>query len=254
MAMIKSKEEITLIREGGKILSDVLRRVIKEARAGVTTAELDALAEKFILEAGGEPSFKGYGEPGNEFPGTLCTSINSAVVHGIPNEVILKDGDIVGLDIGMRYPKRTGLYTDMAVTVAIGKIDKETKKLMKVTKQALELWIKKIKPGRTINEIAKQVQAYIEKNNFSVVRDLVGHGVGHEVHEEPQVPNFYAPNMDTELIEGMVLALEPMVNLGTYQVKTANDGWTVVTRDGKNSAHYEHTVAVTKNGCEVLTR
>jgi len=254
MALLKSSQEIEILKTGGKILSEILKLVVEKAKAGVTTEELDELAEKLILEKGGEPSFKGYGGNGPVYPATLCTSINEQVVHGIPGSTILKGGDILSLDIGMRYPKKNGLFTDMAITVAIGKIGKIEKKLIKVTRKALEVWLNKIKPGVDLNDIAKQVQEYVESNGFSVIRELAGHGVGHAVHEPPMIPNYYSPNGEFILKEGMVLALEPMVSAGDYHIKTLADGWTVVTVDKSVCAHFEHTVAVTKNGCEVLTK
>ncbi|KKR08546.1 MAG: Methionine aminopeptidase [Parcubacteria group bacterium GW2011_GWC2_39_14] len=253
MIRLKSPDEISLLRQGGKILASVLRQVVAETKAGKTTAELDALAERLILEAGGEPSFKGYGGPKNPFPATLCTSVNSELVHGIPNDYILRDGDIVSLDVGMRYPKKTGLYTDMATTVIIGKVSPAVEKLVKVTKKALQLWIKLIKPGEQLNYIGGKVQDYIENEGFGVVRDLVGHGVGHEVHEDPPIPNYFTNGLKVELKEGMVLALEPMVSLGDYRIRTLNDEWTVVMRDNSLCSHEEHTIVVTKRGCEVLT-
>ena len=254
MVKLKSKDEIQLIREGGKILANVLRQVSEKVKPGVTTAELDELAEQLILEAGGRPSFKGYGEGSNPFPSALCTSINAELVHGIPSGRILREGEIISLDVGMQYPANNGLYTDMAVTLAVGKIDPKLKELMSVTKKALDIWIKRIKPGKRLNEIAKEVQEYIESKGFSVVRDLVGHGVGHAVHEPPQIPNYFVGGVDVELKEGMVLALEPMVGLNDYQVTTGDDGWTVLMADGEPSAHFEHTVAVVKGGSKVLTQ
>ena len=254
MITLKSKEEIKLIREGGKILSAILNKVAKKAKAGVTTMELDQLAESLILEAGGEPSFKGYGGKHNPYPATLCISTNEELVHGIPGERILKSGDIVGLDIGMRYPKGNGLYTDMAVTVAIGKIDKKTEKLMSVTKKSLELWIRNLKPGIKLNDIATKVQKYIEGEGFSIVRDLVGHGVGHDVHEDPPIPNYAYSGQTVVLKEGMVLAIEPMVSMGHYKIVTLDDGWTVSMKDLSYCAHYEHTIAILKDRTIIITK
>jgi methionyl aminopeptidase len=254
MALIKSSSEIKQLRVGGKILSKILRKVAQKVKPGVTTNELNDLAEELILTAGGEPSFKGYGGPNNPYPATLCTSVNDEIVHGIPSDYILSKGDIVSLDVGMRYPRVSGLYTDMSITVPVGRIDNETKDLLKVTKESLDIWIKNIKPGRSLNDIAKLVQNYIEKNNYSIVRDLVGHGVGHDVHEEPQIPNYNSPNFDMELKEGMVIALEPMVCVGDYRIREKKDGWTYATLDGSLSAHFEHTVAVTNRGCIVITK
>jgi methionyl aminopeptidase len=254
MALLKSQPEIEVLKTGGKILSEILKLVAKKAQAGVTTEELDELAEKLILEQGGEPSFKGYGDHGPVYPATLCTSINEQVVHGVPGGAVLKEGDILSLDIGMKYPKKSGLFTDMAVTVAIGKIGKDEKKLIKVTRKALDIWLNKIKPEADLNAIARQVQQYVESNGFSVIRELAGHGVGHAVHEPPMIPNYYTPNHKFILKEGMVLVLEPMVSSGDYRIKTLSDGWTIVTLDKSLCAHFEHTVAVTKKGCEVLTK
>lgn len=254
MALLKSTQEIKILRTGGKVLSEILKLVAKSAKAGVTTEELNDLAEKLILEKGGEPSFKGYGDHGHSYPAALCTSINEQVVHGIPGAIVLKSGDVLSLDIGMKYPKKTGLFTDMATTVAIGRIEKQKKKLIKITRQALELWLRKIKPGVDLNEIGTEVQRFIETNGFSVIRELAGHGVGHAVHEPPMIFNYYSSNNKFILKEGMVLALEPMVSMGDYRIKTLDDGWTVVTVDKSVCAHFEHTVAVTKNGCEVLTK
>jgi methionyl aminopeptidase len=253
MIRLKSPEEIQLLIEGGKILANVIRAVKKATLAGVTTQELDALAENMILEAGGEPSFKGYGDKNNPFPATLCVSVNAGLVHGVPNEYIIKDGDIVSVDVGMRYPKETGLYTDMATTVIVGKVDNQTKKLVKVTKKALDIWIKNLKPGEMLNNIAGKVQAYVEGEGFGVVRDLVGHGVGHEVHEEPQIPNYYTQGDSVELKEGMVLALEPMVSMGDYRIKTLDDNWTISSMDDSLTSHEEHTIVITKKGCKVIT-
>lgn len=254
MIRLKSPEEISLLKEGGKILSGIIKKLKTATKAGVTTAELDQMAEELILESGGTPSFKGYGDRHNPFPATLCTSVNSQLVHGVPSDYIIRDGDIVSLDIGMRYPKDNGLYTDMATTIIVGNVDKQTKKLVKVTKKSLDIWIKNLKPGIQLNEIAKKVQAYIESEGFGVVRDLVGHGVGHEVHEEPQIPNYYTQGLDLELKEGMVLALEPMVSMGDFRIKTLSDSWTIASLDGSLTSHEEHTIVITKKGCDVITR
>jgi len=253
MITLKSKQEIETLKKGGKILAQVLREVKAKAVAGVTTEELDKMAEELILIQGGVPSFKGYGDTANPFPATLCISVNEQLVHGIPNEYILKNGDIVSLDIGMRYPAKNGLYTDMAITVPVGVINKKTQELLKVTKHALDIWIKEVKPGKTINQVAMEVQKYVEGKGFSVIRALVGHGVGHQVHEDPQLPNYFTPGNDMPFKEGMVLAPEPMVAIGGWKVKTERDGWTISTSDKSLTAHFEHTIAVTKHGCIVLT-
>ena len=254
MIRLKSQSEIKLLKQGGKILAEILGIVKKRVKPGITTGELDQLAEELIITQGGQPSFKGYGDKSHPYPATLCTSINEQVVHGIPGSYILKNGDILSLDIGMRYPKNSGLYTDMAVTVPVGKISKPAKNLIKVTSRALDIWLKNIKAGEDLYQIAKKVQAFVESAGYSVIRDLVGHGVGHAVHEDPQIPNYYIPGASLILKEGMVLAFEPMVSLGDYRIKTLDDGWSIVTFDKSLCAHFEHTAAVTKNGCDIITK
>lgn len=253
MAELKSDEEIKVLKQGGRILAGIVNRLVKAAKPGKTTRELDDLVGCLIEEAGGEPSFLGYGGT-RPFPAALCASVNEQLVHGIPGEYILKSGDILSLDLGLKYPRQSGLYTDMAVTIAIGKISSQAKELIKVTENALAIWIKNIKSGADLNIIAKKVQEFVEKEGFSVVRDLVGHGVGHAVHEAPNIPNFFVQNWSYPLKEGMVLAFEPMVSAGDYRIKVLEDGWTVVTRDSSLCAHFEHTVAVTKQGCLILTK
>ena len=246
MIIIKSPQEIAIMREGGKILAKILKKVEKEAKPGVTTKELDEYAEKLALKYGSRPSFKGY----NNYPSALCVSVNEEVVHGIPSGRKLKEGDIVGLDMGIYYK---GLCTDSAVTVGIGKISSKAERLIKVTEQALKYGIDVVKPEAHIGDIGFAIQSYVESQGFSVVRDLVGHGVGKNVHEAPQIPHFGRKGSGLKLKEGMTIAIEPMVNAGKYYVHQAKDGWTFVTSDGSLSAHFEHTMAVTKNGCEILT-
>lgn len=254
MIIIKTPPEITLMREGGRILAKVLREVIKATKKGVSTKELDELAERLIRKFGGEPAFLNYQTEGEEippFPATLCTSVNQEVVHAIPSyQRILKEGDLVGLDIGMDYK---GFCTDMAKTVGVGKISPKAKKLIEVTRKALVIGIRKVKPGNFIGDIGAAIQQYVEKKGFSVVRQLVGHGIGKKVHEEPRIPNYGEPRTGPKLEKGMTLAIEPMVNIGKDMVKTAADGWTIVTDDKSLSAHFEHTVVVTKKGYEILT-
>jgi methionyl aminopeptidase len=248
-----SKEDIDSLRENGKLIGGILEELMGKAMPGITTAELDNYAEKRILEVGGKPSFKGYTGGGEKpFPGSVCISINEELVHGVPGTRVLKEGDLVGLDIGMRYK---GLCSDTAVTVAVGKIDSEKQRLLDTTYKSMQLGIMKAVDGNTINDIASAVQDYVEAQGFSIVRALVGHGVGHQVHEEPTVPNFVTKSKVGEytLHKGLVIAIEPMVNVGGYEVETASDGWTVVTKDGSLSAHFEHTVAITESGPEVLT-
>lgn len=253
MIKIKSSDEIEIIHEGGKILAGVLAVVAEVAKPGVATIELDILAEKLIREAGGVPSFKNYKTKDDRvsYPASLCVSINDEVVHGIPSKSrILKDGDIVGLDVGMRYQK---LYTDTAVTVAVGEVTGGAKKIIEVCKKSLEMGIGVVRPGARIGDIGFAVQSYVEKNGFHIVRNLVGHGVGYAAHEEPEVPNFGKKGEGPVLKEGMVLAIEPMITAGSPILILDKDKWTWKTRDSSLSAHFEHTVAVTKDGAEILT-
>ncbi len=247
--IIKNKKELDILRTCGKKLAAVLYEVSKNAKAGVSTLDLDRMAEKLILESGGKPSFKGYKIPmaPRAYPGTLCVSVNEEVVHGIPSERILKDGDIVGLDIGMWYE---GLCTDTALTVVVGGGES---KIVEATKKSLDIGIKKVRPGVRIGSIGFAIQNYLEGEGFGVVRELVGHGVGRAVHEDPEIPNWGKENTGDELFENLVIAIEPMATEGSPKVKVLSDGWTWATRDGSRSAHFEHTLIVTKNGAEILT-
>jgi methionyl aminopeptidase len=249
---IKTAEEIEIIAEGGKILHEILENTARLVKPGVSTFVLNEFAENAIVKSGGRPSFLHYGPKKNPFPAGLCTSINDVIVHGIPSkEAILKQGDIVGLDIGMEYK---GLYTDHAITVAVGQPAENIKKLLEATKKCLDLAIKEVRPGARIGDISYAIQSYAEKNGFSAVRDLVGHGVGYEVHEDPAIPCFGKKGTGEFLREGMVLAIEPMLCTGEYFVNIDCDGWTIRTADGGLSAHFEHTLAVTKNGARILTQ
>jgi len=247
--MIYSNQQIKLIKKSGQILAYVLNKVAKATKAGISTKKLDELAEKIIKDKKATPAFKGY----DGFPASLCVSINENIVHGIPTkDRILKQGDIVGLDLGVKY---NNYFSDMAVTIAIGKIQPQTQKMIKVTKNALALGIKQAKTGNTIGDIGKAIQCYVEKNGFSVIRQLTGHGVGKKVHEDPKVPNFSpSPWENIKLEEGMVLAIEPMVAMGDFKIKTLNDGWTIAMADMSLSAHFEHTIVVTKTGGKILTK
>lgn len=254
VTLIKTQDEIKRLRESGKRLASVLQKVMESVRPGMTTLEIDTLAEKLIREAGGEPVFKGYGaSSGVPFPASLCTSLNDEVVHGIPSQKrIVREGDILKLDIGLRFE---GMVTDMARTLAIGSVSPEAKKLMEITEESLRRGIAALRPGVKLALYSKTVQGYVEQNGFSIVRELVGHGVGHELHEEPQVPNYFSSRTpDLTLEEGMALALEPMVNAGEYAVKMAPDQWTFATKDGTLSAHFEDTVVITSKGAEVMTK
>lgn len=261
MIIIKTDSEIKIMREGGKILAGVLKRLGEMVKPGAATGELEETACALIANAGGRPAFKGYASHGSSpFPTALCASINNEVVHApaLPSRT-LKSGGIIGIDIGMEYPfgkGKHGYYTDMAATFAVGKISKEAKKLINVTKKSLDAGIKKVKPGNTLNDIGKAAQYCAEKEGFSVVRELVGHGVGTEVHEDPQVPNYEIFNEAENCVlkQGMTIAIEPMVNAGGWRVKYCRNGFTVATYDGSLSAHFEHTVVVTKTGYEILTR
>jgi len=264
--LIKNQYEIKKIKEGGKILGFVLSEITKMAREGVTTLEIDERAEELILKAGGKPAFKGFtGGPSDPpFPTTICSSLNSGLVHGIAKkEDVLKNGDIFSIDIGMEYPLGVegredgrGWFTDTALTVAIGTIDPKVKELLRVTQKSLEVGMQSVKPGLPVSVIGKEIEKYVKsQGKYGIITDLVGHGVGHEVHEEPRVPNYYDRNLDKFILRpGMVIAIEPMVSLGSPEIETSSDGWTIEMADGAMCGHYEHTVAVTKSGCEVMTR
>jgi methionyl aminopeptidase len=250
---IYSAGEIAILKEGGQILSETLKEIAGMAASGVTTKELNDLAEKRIRAAGGVPSFLGYRSDRHDppFPGTVCMSLNDEVVHGFPSKEPLRDGDLVKMDIGMRYK---GLCTDMACTVPVGKVSAEATKLARVTLEALRLAIKHAQPGGFIADIGKAVERHVESNGFSVVEALVGHGVGHAVHEDPPVPNYWDKHAEpVRIVPGMVLALEPMVNAGHADVYLKEDRWTVATRDHRLSAHYEATIAITALGPELVT-
>lgn len=249
--LIKSESEIATIAQGGKILQDILYATARLVKPGTSTWELNEFAEKKVLEAGGRPSFKNYGPKKNPFPAGLCTSVNHVVVHGIPSrDVILRDGDIVGLDIGMEYK---GLFTDTAITVPVGKVADVAKRLIETTKKALSAAIGQAKAGNKVGDIANATQTTAEAAGFSVVHDLVGHGVGYEVHEDPAVPNYGKKGTGDVLREGMIIAIEPMLCEHEYFVQFEPDGWTISTKDHGLSAHFEHTIAITKNGARVLT-
>ena len=249
MVQLKSSRELETMAAGGKILADTHAAVRAALRPGVSTADLDRVAEDFIRShTGAVPSFKGlYG-----FPASICASVNEEIVHGIPSSKrILKDGDIVSVDIGVFYG---GLHTDAARTLAVGSIDAQTQRLLDVTEASLEAGIAQAIPGNHVGDIGAAIEAVVLKSGFTVVRELVGHGVGHSMHEEPQVPNYGKPKRGKKLEVGLTIAIEPMVNAGVAGTRTLGDKWTVVTIDGARSAHFEHTVAVTVDGPRVLTR
>lgn len=252
MINIKTEEEIMAMREGGKRLALVMNELERNILPGKSTWEIDDLAEKLILKSGGTSSFKGYGGGKKPFPASICASINNEIVHGIPSKkVLLKDGDIFKVDIGMKYQ---GMHTDMARTFGVGKIDNKKRQIIEVVRESFYQGISELKPGKKLNRYSKAVQKYVEKKGFSVVRNLVGHGIGKKLHEFPQIPNFYERGVCKFRLEpGMTFALEPMINAGTSETKLGSDGWVFETRDGLLSAHWENTVLITKEGVEVLT-
>ena len=247
MIVCKSPAEIERMAVANGLVARILAELAEVTSPGVTTRELDALAERRIAEAGARPAFKGY----RGYPATLCASVNEQVVHGIPSDRPMKEGDIVSLDMGVVVD---GFYGDSAITVGVGRIAPEADRLLRVTEEALGRAIDQVRAGARLSDIGHAVQAVVEANGFSVVREFVGHGIGAALHEEPQIPNYGEPGRGPRLAEGMVLAIEPMVNAGKPAVKVLADGWTAVTRDGSLSAHFEHTVAVTAGGARVLTR
>ena len=246
MITIKSKEEIRIMREGGKILAQIMKELEKKVKPGVKTQELDRAAEALILKSGGKCSFKGY----QGFPNCLCASVNQELVHALPSVRELKQGDIISLDLGILYK---GYHADMAVTLPVGKVLPETQRLIRVTKKALKRGIKKARPGNTVGDISNTIQRYVESQGFSVVRDLCGHGIGRDLHEDPQILNYGKRRTGEKLKEGMCLCLEPMVTAGSWQIKKANDGYGFETKDGSLSAHFEHMIVVTENGAKILT-
>jgi methionyl aminopeptidase len=247
MIIIKNDNEIEYMRHAGKVVGETLNRLEEVIKPGITTAEIDRMAEEWIKEAGAIPSFKGY----NGFPASICTSINEEVVHGIPSKkIFLNEGDIISIDCGAILNDYQG---DAARTVPVGKISKEAEDLIRVTRESFFKGVEKVIVGNRLTDISSSIQKYVEEHGYSVVRDFVGHGIGKEMHEDPEVPNFGRPGRGPKLVKGMVIAIEPMVNLGQYNVTVLSNGWTVVTEDKSLSAHYENTVAILDNGPEILT-
>lgn len=246
MVTLKSPREIETMRRSGVITSRVLTHLMQTARAGMTTVELDRLAENGIRAAGGVPTFKGY----NGFPGSVCTSVNAEVVHGIPGSRVLREGDLLSIDIGTTLD---GYVSDSAVTIPIGEIPQNARRLLEVTRECLTIGIEQMECGNRLGDIGAAVQAHAEHHGYGVVRELVGHGVGRAMHEEPQVPNYGEAGTGMKLRAGLVLAIEPMITEGAAGIRILEDGWTVVTADGKLAAHFEHTIAVTENGPKILT-
>ncbi len=246
MISVKSAQELEVMRRAGAILARVLRQLRAAVKAGITTADIDILAQELIAGEGVRAAFKGY----RGYPATVCASVNEEIVHGIPGARTLQEGDILSLDVGIEYG---GFFSDAAVTIPVGKIDPKVKKLVEVTKESLALGIKQAKENNRLSDISYAIQQYVERNGFSVVRQFVGHGIGRQLHEDPEVPNFGRPHQGPVLKRGMVLAIEPMVNMGGWEAEILENGWTTVTRDRKPSAHFEHTVAITEHGPQILT-
>lgn len=251
MITLKSAREIEVMRSANVIVAEILAELRDKVAAGVTTLELDSLAEELTYKKKATPAFKGYQMAGRVYPRSLCVSVNDEIVHGIPSGRVLKDGDIVGLDFGVIYE---GFYGDSAVTVGVGAITEDARRLMQVTEQALYRGIEHLHDGKRLGDLSSAIQQMIEGAGFSVVRSFVGHGIGKRLHEDPPVPNYGEAERGIRLKEGMVLAIEPMVNAGSSEVKMKEDGWTAVTGDGSLSAHFEHSVAITQNGPYILSR
>lgn len=251
MIIIKSKKEIDFIRESAKIVAETLQLVKRYAEVGKTTLELDKIAEDYILSNNAIPAFKGYSQAGSiDFPGTICSSINEEVVHGIPSNRVLENGDLLSVDVGV---DKNGYFGDAAITIAIGDVEKENMDLLEATEKSLYIGIDEAKKNNRVGDISFAIQEYIESKGYSIVKDLCGHGVGKYLHEDPQIPNFGRPNSGAKIKNGMTIAIEPMINLGTYEVNVAQDGWTVLTRDKKVSAHFEHTIAIINDFPEILS-
>lgn len=246
MTVLRSDDEIKNIRNAGKIVAQTFEKLKKYVKPGVRTKELDAIAREEILKYNGYPAFKNY----KGFPGNICASVNEVVVHGIPSDRKLKAGDIISLDIGVKFKD---YFADAAITLGVGGISEMARKIIEVTERALYIGIETARPGNRLFDISSNIQAHVESNGFSVVRAFVGHGIGTKIHEDPEIPNYGRPGTGPRLEAGMVMALEPMVNAGTYEVEILDDGWTTVTKDGRVSAHFEHTIAVREGGAEILT-
>jgi methionyl aminopeptidase len=250
MVYLKSDNEIRIMRESAQLVSRTLAEVAKYVNVGVKTQKLDQVAEEFIQKNNARPAFKGYGGKHNPFPGTLCISVNEEVVHGFPGEYVLKENDIVSIDCGV---EKNGYYGDSAYTFVVGDCDEETMKLLRVTMESLYLGIGKAIHGNKVGDISHAVQSHCEGNGYGVVRDLVGHGLGRSLHEDPAVPNFGKPGSGKRLRSGMTIAIEPMITMGSWKVKTLKDGWTIVTADGSKAAHYEHDIVVREGNAEILS-
>jgi methionyl aminopeptidase len=247
MIPLKSAEDLKMLKRSGEILASVMRRLEGELAAGMTTQDLDDLSEELIRNSKAQAAFKGY----KGFPACVCVSVNEEIVHGIPGPRVISEGDIVSIDLGVNYQ---GFFSDMAVTLPVGKVSEDKLKLIACARESLSLGIKQAKPGNYLTDISHSIQSFVEAQGFSVVRQFVGHGIGAALHEEPEVPNFGCAGLGPLLKSGMVLAIEPMINIGTWECAVQKNGWTAVTKDGLPSAHFEHTVAITDQGPVVLTR
>ncbi len=247
MIPLKSQKDLNMLKRSGVILASVMQKLQASLQPGMTTLDIDFLSEKLIHQEKALAAFKGY----KGFPGSVCVSINEEIVHGIPGSRVILDGDIVSIDLGVNYE---GFFSDMAVTLAVGKIDDTRSKLIAVAKQSLDIGIKQAQVGNHLTDISHSIQSFVENQGFSVVRQFVGHGIGTALHEEPEIPNFGRPGLGPRLENGMVLAIEPMINLGSWECEIVENGWTAVTADGSASAHFEHTVAVTNQGPVILTK
>jgi methionyl aminopeptidase len=246
MIPVKTEEEIAIMAEGGKILADIMRELKKRVKPGITTKELDRVAETLILKSRGKPSFKGY----QNFPATLCASLNEEVVHAVPSQRKLKEGDILSMDLGIYYK---GFHSDMALTLPVGEVSSDAQRLIRVTKKALKRGIKKVKVGNTFGDVSNTIQRYVENQGLNVVRDLCGHGIGKELHEEPQILNYGKRHSGPEIKEGMIFCLEPMVTAGDWKLKRSADGFGFETADGSFSCHFEQEILATKDGAKILT-
>ena len=246
MIPLKSEKDLEMIRRSGKILFRVMQKLCASIQEGLSTQAIDRLAQELVSKEDATPAFKGY----KGFPANICISINEEIIHGIPGERKLKNGDLVSLDLGVDYK---GYFSDAAITTTVGKVNPRIKKLIEVTKAALAQGIKQARQDNQLSDISYAIQSFVEAKGFSVVRDFVGHGIGHNLHEEPEIPNFGRPHQGPTLKAGMVFAIEPMVNMGSWESRIVENGWTAVTKDGLPSAHFEHTVAITENGPEILT-
>lgn len=244
--IIKTEKEIEIMRQGGRLLSKIIGEIKDQSKPGITTQELNRAAEALIFKYNAKPAFKGY----DGYPATLCTSVNQIIVHGLPSNYKLKNGDILSLDLGLIWK---GFFADMAITFSIGKVEFSTSRLIKVTKKSLKLAIKKIRPGNTFGDIGNTIQRYVESQGFNVIRDLCGHGIGRNLHEEPQILNYGKRHKGLEIKKGMVVCIEPMVAIGDYRIKKSKDGFAFETQDNSLCAHFEHMIAVTSYGSEVLT-